>query len=120
MITRRMAATRVDSSCCVVRFRYHPIPSHTSAEEEADAHLWENRVLEDLPGARPDRTHGIDRSHVDRLQPVGEQFPGKADAEEVSASVPASMPKPSTVTKRMVQIVSWMERLPMMAKGPKG
>lgn len=34
MITSRIAATRVDSSCCVVRFRYQPM------------HIWE------VPGHR--------------------------------------------------------------------
>jgi hypothetical protein len=47
-------------------------------------------------------------------------LPPKPMQNSVIASVPGSMPKPTTATRMMVQIISCTERLPMMNKRLNG
>ena len=64
------------------------------------------------PAAGWRRSRGSPRPGPGRIASIASEnsLPAKPMQKSVSASAPGSMPKPSTVTSRIVQIISWTER----------
>ena len=64
------------------------------------------------PAAGWRRSRGSPRPGPGRIASIASEnsLPAKPMQKSVSASAPGSMPKPSTITSRMVQIISWTER----------
>ena len=57
------------------------VPGVDGEAYERHPNLRQDGVVKDLQRARADRAQGLDRAHIDRLDLVGEQLAGKADAE---------------------------------------